>query len=143
MEEESDSNAYKIYEGEFISGYILTYRVKRGFNTRLVHLLYGRLHKTYKPAFKMLYSYYYPGYLDATKFKRMGPGIIYLEDYPAGLIRALRPMCADIQIREEAFLKHGMLTGLDYWKRHAEKRNIQVKWWGDFAMKQWGGSKFK
>jgi len=118
-----------MFKGRLTRGFCLAYKPYTNWETaRFHHILYGRLHHTYKKFYDTTYVYYYPGILHNIKFKRMNKTIIYLEDYPAGLLRKLKPYCREISLTEIEFSRMGMKTGEEYWRATAKKKGIEVKW---------------
>ena len=112
-----------------IPGYKLEYSVKPEFRARFAQIMFGRLHRTYKKKYDVTYSYYYPGYFHNYEFKRMKKGAIHIKDYPPGLLMKIKPLCNLIRLVEVEVLDVGFTTGEEYWKKHAERNKLTIRWW--------------
>ena len=117
-----------------VRGYCLTYALRRkDLRGKMANMLFGYIRETVirTRGVVKIYRYYSPGIFHDTRYKTMGDRVIYIEDYPAELLRIIKPFCKQVRITEVEFMRAGLETGEEHWRKLCARREITVKWWDE------------
>lgn len=113
------------------NGYILKYRTKNRETSVLFNqYLFGRL--SYQTKRGKKYCYYLKGMLHKTKFKRIKRGTIFILDDKDIDLDLLKQVTKWFIIQKTSMVldEEEVMTGLEYWKKHAQKHEVTVNGWG-------------